>query len=346
MTETTIGSSNAGIVAALACADRIREDLLAMSVTREASGMVREIRAFEDALNSGMGADDFRKDGNLVRWLPAILDFEQTAGDRNERLRRLAGALARTSPNVWPVRSYTWSYLSILGFLVVSLFLFLSSTVLPVFDTMFKEFQLKLPAMTRVVLWVGSWIGPNSLTIFFAIIASLFMFRLGNRLMRRLSHDRIFVTYWQRLCFGSSEGLIGMSRFTYALACLLRINIELPEAILIAGRACENAVCLRNAIRLSTEIKTQPANHCPAARFFPPLMIEALRDDGIANGNKRVAIEIIRELSRIYSDRVKHRHELVAEFLLPIAMVLLGLVVGVIVLSLFMPLVSLITSLS
>jgi type II secretory pathway component PulF len=315
MTEATGNAAIDRISEAIARANLIREDLSAISATEEAKGLLREIRSFEKALNSGMGADEFRKQINLIRWLPAV-------------------------------RSYAWTYLSILAFLVLLLFIFLSSTILPVFDSMFKEFRLKLPYLTRAVLWMGAWVGPRSHTIMLATGASLIMFSVGNRLIKRLSNDRILVSYWQRLSFGSSESVIAMSRFAYALACLLRINAEQHEAILMAGIACENPVLLRNAIRMSSEIKNRPAHHCPSARCFPPLVIEALRDDGIASGNKQVAIEILRELSRIYSDRVKHRREMVVEFLLPIALIVIGLTLGVIALSLFMPLISLITSLS
>jgi type IV pilus assembly protein PilC len=345
MTDLLADASHTKITAALARSHLIRHDLLAMSLTPEARGLAKEIRSFLAALDSGMEGDDFLKDGNLVRWLPAILDFDQVANDRQERLRRLAASLARSSQR-WSGRSLTWAYLVFLGFLVLSLFLFLCSTVLPVFDQMFKEFGLKLPAITIAVLWLGSWIGPQSHTIFLAITASYLMFRLGNRILRRVSHDRIMVTYWQRLCFGNSENLVGMSRFTHALACLLHVGVREHEAILIAGRASEHPVCLQNAIRMSSEVRTRPVTQCPTARCFPPLVIEVLREDGITRGDKRIGVSLLHEMSQIYSDRVRQRHEWMSEFLLPIALVFMGMTVGVIILALFLPLISLITSLT
>jgi type IV pilus assembly protein PilC len=345
VTDTPTTATVDRIAVALARATQSLDDLSAMSATREAAGLRREIRSLTDALQSEMGADDFRREGNLVRWLPAILDYEQVADNRIERLRRLAGALARSS-NIWPVRSHTWTYLSLLAFLVLLLFLFLSSTILPVFDAMFKEFGLKLPWVTTAVLWLGSWIGPSSHVILLIVFSSWLLIRLGRRLMRRLSQDQIQVSYWQRLGFSNSESLIAMSRFTHALACLLRIDVAKPEAIMIAGRACSDPTCLQNAIRMSVEIKRSPANLCPTARCFPPLVIEALREDGMARGKQHIAIEMLRELSQVYADRVMHRRELVVDFLLPVALVLFGLSIGIIVLSLFLPLVSLISSLA
>jgi type IV pilus assembly protein PilC len=328
---------------ALAHVELLKDDLIALQRDGCSKENERLIQSFLESLQSGSEA--MVNEASHARWLPAILEFEQTVTDRCKRQQMLSEAIRRNT-KVRYARSYTLVYLCVVALAVFLFFVFLCTAILPVFSTMYKEFRMKLPPLTEFVLWLGSKIGPNSRLIVAITSASLIMIYLGRRISDRLAQDRVRASYWQRLAFGNSENLIGMSRFAHSLACLLRIQIPIAQAILIAGRSSDNLVLLRSAVRLSTELKTKTPRQCRSSRNFPPLVIEAISNDGETNGGYDRAASMLLAISQIYWERAKHRREWMADFLLPIAILFLGCTAGILVLALFLPLVSLMTSLS
>ena len=65
-----------------------------------------------------------------------------------------------------------------------------------------------------------------------------------------------------------------------------------------------------------------------------------------AGEGNRASVPLIRELSHVYSDRVSARMSRRSGVSSPLMVIAVGMVVGLVVISLFMPLVGMVTSLS
>ena len=224
---------------ALAHRNEIVEHLQSMRLAPESMGFRSEIDAFIAALKSEADASRFVNEGGLATWIPAILDWNSVPSQRSRQISRLANAIT-CSVDLRLTRSHTLLYVGVLVAAALATFIFLSATVIPVFDSIFKDFELTLPWPTQVVLRISALIGPHAKTIVLTALSSWIMIWLGNRMLRRLSQDRFFASFTQRFARGSSTRVISMSRWLIALSSLLRVGAPLREAMIIAGRASQN----------------------------------------------------------------------------------------------------------
>ena len=330
---------------ALAYRSEIAEQLNAIRLAPESRGFRSEIDSFLFAIQSDLDAKDFVKEGAFAAWLAAIIEWEQGPKQRSRQISHLALSISRNADIRW-TRSLTLTYLGTLLFAVFATFVFLCGTVIPVFGEIFKDFGLKLPLPTQIVLWFGSTIGPHAKEIFLIAIASFIMYRLGKRISRRLSQDRFIASFAQRFSRGSTSRVVAMSRCLISLATLIKIGAPLREALIIAGRASQSEVLVQQAVRVSNELESLTIERCPSAKAFPPIVVDSLLDNGLTQGNQEITADLLRELGIIYSERARHRHEWILRFLLPLFLVLIGGLVTFVIFALFLPLTSLITSLS
>ena len=321
------------------------EQLQSMRLAPESMGFRSEIDAFIGALKSDSDAKQFVNEGGLATWIPAILDWTAVPKQRSRQLSLLASAISRTVDIRW-TRSHALTYVGVLLVAALATFVFLCAAVIPVFDSMFKDFQLTLPFATQVVLRIGAVIGPHGRTIFLTAISSWIMIWLGNRMLRRLSQDRFIASFTQRFSRGSSTRIISMSRWLIALSSLLRVGAPLREAMIIAGRACQNEILVQHAVRLASELKSMPIERCPSSKVFPPIAVDSLRENGLTRGDRQSTADLLHELGILYCERARHRHELMLKFLQPLFILLIGGGVAFVILALFLPLVSLVTALS
>ena len=134
-----------------------------------------------------------------------------------------------------------------------------------------------------------------------------------------------------------------MSRFTSALAELLSIEAPLPEALRIAGRSCKHRHFRVKAEQMADQLEFDgiALQQSPVAHNFPAVMIHALSFEP-----RKPNTPLLRELARTYSERARTRVSWSTSFVGPISLIVIGLLVGFTVIALFMPLVSLVTSLS
>ena len=331
------------IDAALAHRGVIAEQLESMRRAPESLSFRSEIDAFIAALQCELEAKDFVKEGSFASCLSAILEWERGPKQRSHQVSQLAMSISRTADNRL-TRSHNLTYLGTLLFATFATFVFMCGVVIPVFDQIYKEFQMKLPLATRCVFWVSSVIGPHAKEIFLIAISSFIMVRLGKRMLRRFSQDRFIASYAQRFSRGGSARIVAMSRCLITLSSLLKIGAPLRDALVISGRASQSELLVQHAVRLSIELKSLPIEQCPSAKAFPPIVVDALREDGLTKGDRECTADLLRELGIIYCERARHRHEWMLRFLQPLFLIVIGGGVGFVAIATFLPLIGFITS--
>ncbi|MDX1930064.1 MAG: type II secretion system F family protein [Pirellulaceae bacterium] len=299
----------------------------------------RDVRKFTNELKSGVTAEQFVKRDSMVAWLPLVVRGLECSS-AEDRYSQLMGDATRESDNRRRLRTviaYPLFLLMFGGIILMLLVLF----VVPVFARMFAEFGLLLPAPTRFLFWISDQLSRYSLrsmlfvALFFGLV--IVLCRLWIRLALSTSILGMFTA-------GNSANVTAMAKFTGSLAELMSIEAPLPEALRIAGRACDHRHFRIMAERMANELEIpgKRLRDTSAAHNFPATMRHAL-----GNGrNCAPNVPLLRELSRMYSDRARERVNWSTNILGPISLIVLGLVIGFVIIALFMPLVSLVTSLA
>ena len=330
------------IDAALERRNKLASAIEALSEETNAPHVGKDVRDLVSALRGCATTEQFVRDGSKAVWLPLILRGVSSSASAVEFAQIMSDVTFATENRKSRWRSFAYP-LMLFGSAIL-VFVFLSVTVLPTFRTMFREFQMRLPPPTNLVFSISDLINNHTGT--FCLI--LLGFVLAGLLLRWLfllclRHTE---TTWLlgSLSAGNTESVKAMGRFTSTLAALLGVGAPLNEAILIAGRASQN-VRFRNASeRLSKDIGSSEkfSHQSTVAHNFPALVIHALE----AGPNGGPSIALLRQVSVNYFDRVRQRFSWASGVVAPLWIIGVGLCVGFVVLSIFMPLVQLITSLS
>jgi type IV pilus assembly protein PilC len=320
------------------------------------------------AIRNGLSSEAFLREPELCVLLPSIADANHSSGSES------VGQLDPSHPGLLysiqreSVSSSTkslikrFSYPIAITCLAVSMFVVICVTVVPIYSRMFTEFDLRLSLPTQIlfnisnVIIVQPWI-PVIVLIFILTIA-FFGIRLGSFLLQILHGTSI--CGW--MFSGNNSSLIAMSNFTGVLGELLRLGAPIPEAIRIAGKSTQHIHFEQSANRLAREVdeielihgdkivSDQIAMHSNVAHCFPRTVVDAIRDSMIARLEPSTSpVQVatrLREISLLYRDRASERSSSASMVLGPLSIVATGFVIGLCVLALFLPLISLLVGLS
>jgi type IV pilus assembly protein PilC len=301
----------------------------------------REITRLLTILRSSPKAEQMVQDGFNAAFLPVILRGCPPGEALN--LCRIVGDVffaEEARKNRW--RGILYPLFVIAAALLI--FVLLAVTILPTFQKMFSEFELKLPYATRILLRISDLIS-HSPGYFCLSLLGVGIAGLGLRKLMTLIYPHLEASSsLGPLVSGNTSSVAAMGRFASTLAELLCIGTPLDQAISIAGRASQNLrikiASDQMAIDIGTKGKFQADSN--VAHNFPLLIRHALE----AGPNGAPSIPLLRQVSALYFERVRHRLDWAAGLFAPLAIVGVGLLVAFIVIALFMPLISLITSLS
>ncbi len=300
-----------------------------------------EIKQLLIILRSSIQAEQMVQDGVNAAFLPLIL----RGCPRGNALNSIQ--IVGDATFAEEARKSRWRGIAYPLFVIaiaLLIFIFLAVTILPTFQKMFSEFQLKLPFATRILLKLSNLIcdGP----VYFSLsLLGVGLAGLGLRKLMTLIYPFLEASSSMGPLFsGNTSSVRAMERFVSTLAELLCIDAPLDQAILIAGRASQNHRIKIASEQMAVDIEATGKFKAGSivAHNFPVLMHRALE----AGPNGAPSIPLLRQLSTLYVERVRHRFDWAAGLFAPLAIVGVGLLVAFLVLALFMPLISLITSLS
>lgn len=231
-------------------------------------------------------------------WVPLIAT---AAGDPRLEARILQAAVrAPRSGGRWAALVPT---LAVAG-LALLVMLVLATTVLPLFETLFDDFGLQLPWLTRVTLALG----PAVRSLWQPGVVALV---LGGIL-------------WWMLAVQIPRRSAAVADFTRALARLVAGGVADDDALVLAARVVASPP-------VDPGSPTRPLTHAAVAALEAPPAAAAVLLDAVA---------------ACHDDRARGGSS-VGEWLVgPLAVGLVGLLVGGIVLALFLPLVKLVSNLS
>ena len=218
--------------------------------------------------------------------------------------------------------------------------IFFSLVVIPIFRDVFLGFGLRLPALTWMVLIVADWISSGRVVLVAAVIglAAFVAAKVVPALLPDSLRNWLSDRFGKPL--GRSTALAQLSQF---LADLIEGEFETGTALRMAAAAAASPRLKRAAHRVARELDSgSSVSDLPNRRVLTSSILHAVRAD--LPTNTRTAL--LRELSRCHAERASAHLSWTRGIVEPISIVLVGLIVGVTVIGLFLPLLTLIQGLS
>lgn len=327
------------IEAALERRETVVPALMALADEMPASSVQGAIRKLVDKLQRGTTTAELIEDRVSATWLPVLVSG-LTKESSAKRIRILvADAVREVERRNQRLRAL--AYPLVLSLFVLFVLGSLCAFLVPTFQNMFTDFGLRLPKPTQFLFWCTEQLYFHPLRTFLVIFFLVAIYYAVARFWTRSALPSRFLGF---LYAGNSSSLRGMASFTHSLVELLDIDATLPEALRIAGRNCQHPHIESVARSLAEQLeqRTQPLGQFSMLHSLPPTLVYALR----LGPEGTPSIPLLRELSAVYSDRVGGRSEGAGGATAPLAIFAIGVLVAFVVISLFMPLVSMISALS
>jgi Type II secretory pathway, component PulF len=234
-------------------------------------------------------------------------------------------------------------YPIIVLFIAIAIMAFLLVFIVPKFEAIFADMLngKPLPALTQFVIGTSNMVKDNLLYIIGGIVLFVVIYKL---LARTEKGTRFIDTIKLRApLFGDLTRKTAISRFTRTLGTLVTSGVPILQALTITRETAGNTIVADAITKVHDAVKEGESIVAPleASGVFPPMVISMI-DVGEETGQLP---EMLLKIAEVYDDEVDNAVQGLTSMLEPIMIVVLAVLVGTIVVALFMPLISIITSL-
>jgi type IV pilus assembly protein PilC len=266
------------------------------------------------------------KAGELGGVLDTILQRLADFMEKSLALRRkVIGAM------MYPAAVISFALLIVTGILI---------WVIPSFQTIFREMRSDLPGMTKTLLGASEWMKSTGwMYIVGAPIAIILLLRL----LRSSTGGRYFIDSVKLHVpiLGRIVGKTSVARFSRTLGTLLSAGVPILDAITITSDTSGNEVYARALRKVRDGIREGESFAEPLrqARIVDPMVVNMI-DVGEETGELD---KMLIKVADTYDDEVETLVASMVSLLEPVMVITLGLIVGFIVVSMFMPMVGLLS---
>jgi type IV pilus assembly protein PilC len=214
--------------------------------------------------------------------------------------------------------------------------------VIPTFAAMFEGLGAQLPLPTRIVIAMSNWFVRLLPFMVVFIIAFVFLFKKyyatynGRRVV-----DRIVL---KLPILGILMQKIAVARFCRTLATLMASGVPILDGLEITARTSGNAIIedAIMAVRKGVEGGLTVAQPLKESGVFPPMVVQM-----IGVGEQTGALDaMLSKIADFYEEEVDQAVANLLTLMEPVMILFLGVTVGGIVISMYLPLFDLISKLS
>ena len=211
--------------------------------------------------------------------------------------------------------------------------------VIPTFATLFEGLGAQLPLPTRITIALSKFIGGWWWMMF--IMMGLTAYLINRYYKTPAGRYRIDKILLKVPVLGSVLRKIAVARFCRTLGTLVSSGVPILEGLEITAKTSGNAVVAEAimATRASVEQGKTISEPLKNTDVFPPMVVQM-----VAVGEQTGALEtMLNKIADFYEDEVDEATANMLAMLEPIMIMFLGIVIGGIVISMYMPMFDLIS---
>jgi type IV pilus assembly protein PilC len=271
-----------------------------------------------------------------------MVEAGETGGILDTILQRLAQYIEKNVKLKRAVKSAMIYPVAVLT-IAAGVIILLLWKVVPIFTTLFNGLGADLPLPTRVVIAMSNFVGS-----IYGLMIGVFIIGIG-----------VAIKFWQKTPLGRmtidrallKAPVVGMvlrkiavARFTRTLGTLISSGVPILEGLDITARTSGNAVIERaiSQTRKAVEAGRSLVEPLKETDVFPGMVTQM-----IGVGEQTGAMDaMLSKIADFYEDEVDAAVKDMLTAIEPIMIVFLGVVVGGVVISMYLPLFSLIGKLS
>jgi type IV pilus assembly protein PilC len=205
--------------------------------------------------------------------------------------------------------------------------------VIPVFAELYGSMGKVLPAPTQITIDISNWFVANWYYMLFGLAAIVVATRFYYQTEQgRMNIDRLLL----RLpIIGDMLRKVAVARFSQNMAILLSSGVPILDGLAITARTAGNKV-VEKAIadsRVSISQGKTVAEPLRESKIFPPMVCQM-----VAVGENTGGLDgMLRKVAELYEEEVDDAVANLTALMEPMIMVVLGVVLGGLVISMYLP---------
>jgi type IV pilus assembly protein PilC len=264
--------------------------------------------------------------GEAAGILDVVLDRVALQIEKETRIkRRVKGAM------MYPLMVMSFATLVLIGMLMF---------LVPIFVDIFAELGGDLPMLTQIVVNLSDILRNYYFIVFPVMGAMIYGFF---RLKKTDRGRRVWDAFRMRIPFGVGAIVVkvGMARFSRTLSTLVAAGVDIIRSLEITGSTAGNSL-IEDATAVVRERVHQGvpiAVPLEDEKIFPPMVSQMVRV-GEETGELEKMLE---KIADFYEDEVDSSIATLTSVIEPLMMIGVGMVVGVIIISMYMPMFKLLT---
>jgi type IV pilus assembly protein PilC len=264
--------------------------------------------------------------GEAAGILDVVLDRVAFQIEKETRIkRRVKGAM------MYPLMVMGFAFLVLVGMLMF---------LVPIFVDIFAQLGGDLPLLTQVVVKMSDVLRGYFYIVFPLLGLMIFGFF---RLKKTEKGRRVWDAFRMRIPFGVGAIVVkvGMARFSRTLSTLVAAGVDIIRSLEITGSTAGNSL-IEDATAVVRERVHQGvpiAIPLEEEKIFPPMVSQMVRV-----GEETGELEkMLGKIADFYEDEVDSSIATLTSVIEPLMMIGVGMVVGVIIISMYMPMFKLLT---
>lgn len=261
-----------------------------------------------------------------------LVESGEASGNLAVVLSRLATYLERKAAFNKKIIS-SLIYPVILLFAGIGALLFLTLKIIPTFAELFKGFNLELPLLTKMIIAVSDFIRHYLLILLGALIVAFYLFR---KYIQTRGGRRNFEAFLFSLpTFGEFVRAMVVERFSSEMSTLIESGVPLLYSLEITERSVSNLIMSDIVKQIKEDVREgKPLSaSLDKSGFFEPMVIQMVAV-GEEIGELPQMFKRINTFYQEYTETFLTRFTTMFE---PIMLVFMGLVIGLMVAGIFLP---------
>jgi len=262
----------------------------------------------------------------------------EAAGNLDEIMSRLAKYVessAALKRKVIGAMTYPLVLMGVSLLIVSGLILF----VIPKFKEIFADFGGELPILTKTLLGISDFfisvLTEPMYAILTLLIAGFLVFFLYSYLRSEKGRAMLDSILLRLPVFGDLFAKVAIAKFTETMGTLLASGVKVVDSFDIVAATSGNVVVEKQIVRAKDQVKegVRIADALGQSAIFPPMVIQM-----IAIGEQSGALdEMLGKIAVFYNDEVEIITSTLAELINPVMIIFMGIGLGFVMLSLFLP---------
>jgi type IV pilus assembly protein PilC len=264
--------------------------------------------------------------GEAAGVLDVVLDRVAFQIEKDTKIRRrVRGAM------MYPLMVMSFATLVLIGMLMF---------LVPVFVNIFQQLGGDLPTLTKIVLTMSNILKGYFYIIFpvwGGLIFGFFRYKKTPRGKRMWDKFRLKLP----VGIGKVVLKVGMARFSRTLATLVASGVDIIRSLEITGQTSGNSLIEEATLHVRERVHQGVPIAVPLAEspIFPPMVAHMVRV-GEETGELEKMLE---KIADFYEDEVDTSVATLTSIIEPLMMIGVGIMVGIIIISMYLPMFKLLT---